>query len=173
MNGGFEGVIRSSGRFAIFCCAVGAWRLLQLKHSLRMPRTVDLALIIQNLCLISDRVYSRPECPEMWWQYLIMSLTTWCFFGRITGCFASVSIGARCRQPPTRMRPWVSIGSSLKMLLDFFTTFCLLELSCWFTSLSRSHSFLKHWLWTCLRISISAFFTSVTVKGTIALVGWI
>jgi hypothetical protein len=60
-NGGFSGVVRSGGRLAIFCLAAGACRFLQLTQPFNTFRTVDLALIIQNLSRIKDNVYSKPE----------------------------------------------------------------------------------------------------------------
>ena len=67
VKGGLEGVILSSGRLAIFCCGAAAWRRLQSRQVLMVLRMLDLALMIQNLCLIMDNVCSRPECPAAWW----------------------------------------------------------------------------------------------------------
>ena len=67
VKGGLEGVTRSCGKLAIFCCITGAWRRRQLKHVLRMLRTLDRAPRIQYLCLMSDRVYSIPEWAEARW----------------------------------------------------------------------------------------------------------
>ena len=165
MKRGLSGVIRSSGRSAIFCSPTWACRLLQGTQVLRHRRTTVLAPTIQNFSLIKLRTSSTPEWLDTWWNWQMIRGTMWWDFGKITWCFASCLKGPFAILPPTHNKPSIIRGSSLTILLDFLIwhfEFCSPEGSVDDAFLNMASSSLKFSSWM---VSKFPFLQLVTHQG--------